>query len=261
MAKVSFQNVSKIYPEKGGDVTAVKDVSLEIADREFTVLAGPSGSGESTVLRMIAGLEEISKGDIYIGEKRINDVAPKDRDIAMVFQDCALYPHLSAFDNLAFGLKLRKYPTAEIKKRVADAASMLGFESLLDRKPKVLSGGQRLRIAIGRAVVRQPKVFLFDEPLSNLEPAMRVQMRTEIIKLHQRLQATMIYVTDDPVEAMTMGERIVVMNDGVVQQNDVPLLLYNEPVNLFVAGFFGSPPINVISGTLKEEGDKIRFRE
>jgi multiple sugar transport system ATP-binding protein len=261
MAKVSVQNVSKIYPEKGGDVTAVKDVILEIADREFTVIVGPSGSGKSTILRMIAGLEEISKGDIYIGEKRVNEVAPKDRDIAMVFQDYALYPHMTVFDNLAFGLKLRKYPKAEIKKRVADAVSILGIESLLDRKPKVLAGSQRLQVAVGRMIVRQPKVFLFDEPLSHLQPRMWLQMRTEIIKLHQRLQATMICVTDDPIEAMTMGDRIVVMNDGVVQQNDVPLVLYNEPVNLFVAGFLGSPAMNFISGTLKEEGDKIRFRE
>ena len=216
MAKVSVKNVSKIYPgDKGGDVTAVKDVSLEIADREFVVLVGPSGCGKSTTLRMIAGLEEISKGDIYIGDKRVNDVAPKDRDIAMVFQNYALYPHMSVYDNLAFGLKLRKFPKAEIKKRVVDAASILGIESLLDRKPKALSGGQRQRVAVGRAIVRQPKVFLFDEPLSNLDAKMRVQMRTEITKLHQRLQATMIYVTHDQIEAMTMGDRIVVMNDGV----------------------------------------------
>jgi multiple sugar transport system ATP-binding protein len=262
MAKVSVQNVYKIYPgDKGGDVTAVKDVSLEIADREFVVLVGPSGCGKSTTLRMIAGLEEISKGDIYIGDKRVNDVAPKDRDIAMVFQTYALYPHMSVYDNLAFGLKLRKLPRAEIKKRVVDAASILGIESLLDRKPKALSGGQRQRVAVGRAIVRQPKVFLFDEPLSNLDAKMRVQMRTEITKLHQRLQATMIYVTHDQIEAMTMGDRIVVMNEGIVQQNDAPLTLYNEPVNLFVAGFLGSPPMNFISGTLKQDGEKIRFTE
>ena len=262
MAKVSVQNVYKIYPgDKGQDVTAVKDVSLEIADREFVVLVGPSGCGKSTTLRMIAGLEEISKGDIYIGDKRVNDVAPKDRDIAMVFQNYALYPHMSVYDNLAFGLKLRKFPKPEIKKRVVDAASILGIESLLDRKPKALSGGQRQRVAVGRAIVRQPKVFLFDEPLSNLDAKMRVQMRTEITKLHQRLQATMIYVTHDQVEAMTMGDRIVVMNEGVVQQNDAPLTLYNEPVNLFVAGFLGSPPMNFISGTLKQDGEKIRFSE
>ena len=262
MAKVSVQNVYKIYPgDKGRDVTAVRDVSLEIADREFVVLVGPSGCGKSTTLRMIAGLEEISKGDIYIGDKRVNDVAPKDRDIAMVFQNYALYPHMSVYDNLAFGLKLRKFPKAEIKKRVVDAAGILGIEALLDRKPKALSGGQRQRVAVGRAIVRQPKVFLFDEPLSNLDAKMRVQMRTEITKLHQRLQATMIYVTHDQIEAMTMGDRIVVMNEGVVQQNDAPLTLYNNPVNLFVAGFLGSPPMNFISGTLKQDGEKIRFSE
>ncbi|MEO7168468.1 MAG: sn-glycerol-3-phosphate ABC transporter ATP-binding protein UgpC, partial [Chthoniobacterales bacterium] len=262
MAKVSVKNVSKIYPgDKGGDVTAVREISLEIADREFVVLVGPSGCGKSTTLRMIAGLEDISQGDVYIGEKRVNDVAPKDRDIAMVFQNYALYPHMSVYDNLAFGLKLRKFPKAEIKKRVVDAASILGIESLLERKPKALSGGQRQRVAVGRAIVRQPKVFLFDEPLSNLDAKMRVQMRAEITKLHQRLQATMIYVTHDQVEAMTMGDRIVVMNDGVVQQNDAPLVLYNEPVNLFVAGFLGSPPMNFVTGKLKQDGEKIRFNE
>ncbi|HEX4667800.1 MAG TPA: sn-glycerol-3-phosphate ABC transporter ATP-binding protein UgpC [Chthoniobacterales bacterium] len=262
MAKVSVNNVSKIYPgEKGSEVTAVNGVSLEIADREFVVLVGPSGCGKSTILRMIAGLEEISTGDLYIGEKRVNDVAPKDRDIAMVFQNYALYPHMSVYDNLAFGLKLRKFPKTEIRKRVVDAAGILGIESLLKRKPKALSGGQRLRVAVGRAIVRQPKVFLFDEPLSNLDAKMRVQMRSELTKLHQRLQATMIYVTHDQIEAMTMGDRIVVMHDGVVQQNDAPLVLYKEPVNLFVAGFLGSPPTNFISGTLKQDGDKIRFTE
>ena len=262
MAKVTVKNVYKIYPgEKGGDVTAVKDVSLDIADREFVVLVGPSGCGKSTTLRMIAGLEEISRGDIFIGDRRVNDVAPKDRDIAMVFQNYALYPHMSVYDNMAFGLKLRKFPKAEIKKRVQDAAGILGIEDLLDRKPKALSGGQRQRVAVGRAIVRQPKVFLFDEPLSNLDAKMRVQMRTEITKLHQRLQATMIYVTHDQVEAMTMGDRIVVMNQGVVQQNDAPLKLYNEPVNLFVAGFLGSPPMNFIHGTLKQDRDALVFRE
>ena len=262
MAKVSVKNIYKIYPgEKGRDVTAVSDVSLEIQDREFVVLVGPSGCGKSTTLRMIAGLEEISKGDIYIGERRVNDVPPKDRDIAMVFQNYALYPHMSVHDNLAFGLKLRKYPKAEIKKRVMDAASILGIEELLERKPKALSGGQRQRVAVGRAIVRQPKVFLFDEPLSNLDAKMRVQMRTEITKLHQRLQATMIYVTHDQIEAMTMGDRIVVMNNGVVQQTDAPLNLYNQPANLFVAGFLGSPPMNFINGTLKEERDSLVFSE
>ena len=262
MAKVSLKNVSKIYPrENGGEINAIKDLSLEIADGEFVVLAGSPGCGKSTVLRMIAGLEEISKGDIYIGEKRVNGVAPKDRDIAMVFQNYALYPHMSVYDNLSFGLKLRKFSQPEIKKRVVDAASILGIESLLDYKPIALSGAQRQRAAVGRALVRQPKVYLFDEPLFNLDPKLRVQMRAEIIKLHQRLQATMIYVTHDQIEAMTMGDRIAVMNDGRVQQIDVPLVLYNEPVNLFVAGFLGSPPMNFISGKLKEDGDKLRFHE
>src|SRR5437868_8032307 len=262
MAKVTVKNISKIYPgEKGRDVTAVRDVDLDIQDREFVVLVGPSGCGKSTTLRMIAGLEEISRGEIYIGDRLVNNVPPKDRDIAMVFQNYALYPHMSVYDNLAFGLKLRKYPKAEIRKRVNDAAGILGIEELLDRKPKALSGGQRQRAAVGRAIVRQPKVFLFDEPLSNLDAKMRVQMRAEITKLHQRLQATMIYVTHDQIEAMTMGDRIVVMNDGVVQQNDAPLVLYSKPVNLFVAGFLGSPPMNFISGTLKQNGDKIRFCE
>jgi multiple sugar transport system ATP-binding protein len=262
MAKVIVKNVYKIYPgDKGRDVTAVSDVTLEIQDREFVVLVGPSGCGKSTTLRMIAGLEEISKGDIYIGERRVNDVPPKDRDIAMVFQNYALYPHMSVYDNLAFGLKLRKYPKPEIKKRVIDAAAILGIEELLDRRPKALSGGQRQRVAVGRAIVRQPKVFLFDEPLSNLDAKMRVQMRTEITKLHQRLQATMIYVTHDQIEAMTMGDRIVVMNDGVVQQTDTPLALYNQPANLFVAGFLGSPPMNFINGTLKQERESLVFSE
>lgn len=262
MAKVTVKNVYKVYPgDKGRDVTAVSDVTLDIQDREFVVLVGPSGCGKSTTLRMIAGLEEISKGDIYIGDRRVNDVPPKDRDIAMVFQNYALYPHMSVYDNLAFGLKLRKYPKPEIKKRVMDAAGILGIEELLDRRPKALSGGQRQRVAVGRAIVRQPKVFLFDEPLSNLDAKMRVQMRTEITKLHQRLQATMIYVTHDQIEAMTMGDRIVVMNDGIVQQTDTPLLLYHQPANLFVAGFLGSPPMNFINGTLKQERDSLIFSE
>jgi multiple sugar transport system ATP-binding protein len=262
MAKVTVKNVYKIYPgDKGRHVTAVNDVTLDIQDREFVVLVGPSGCGKSTTLRMIAGLEEISKGDIYIGDRRVNDVPPKDRDIAMVFQNYALYPHMSVYDNLAFGLKLRKYPKPEIKKRVMDAAGILGIEELLDRRPKALSGGQRQRVAVGRAIVRQPKVFLFDEPLSNLDAKMRVQMRTEITKLHQRLQATMIYVTHDQIEAMTMGDRIVVMNDGVVQQTDTPLALYNQPANLFVAGFLGSPPMNFINGTLKQERESLMFSE
>ncbi|MCA1660161.1 MAG: sn-glycerol-3-phosphate ABC transporter ATP-binding protein UgpC [Verrucomicrobiaceae bacterium] len=262
MASVSVRNVYKIYPgDRGKDVTAVNDVSIEIADREFVVLVGPSGCGKSTTLRMVAGLEEISRGDIYIGDRRVNDVPPKDRDIAMVFQNYALYPHMSVYDNMAFGLKLRRFPKPEIRKRVEDAATILGIQELLERKPKALSGGQRQRVAVGRAIVRQPKVFLFDEPLSNLDAKMRVQMRTEITKLHQRLQATMIYVTHDQIEAMTMGDRIVVMNAGVVQQNDTPLKLYNEPVNLFVAGFLGSPPMNIIHGSLKQDRDALVFSE
>jgi multiple sugar transport system ATP-binding protein len=262
MAKVTVKNVSKIYPgEKGRDVTAVSDVNLDIQDREFVVLVGPSGCGKSTTLRMIAGLEEISRGEIYIGDRLVNNVPPKDRDIAMVFQNYALYPHMSVYDNLAFGLKLRRYPKAEIKKRVQDAAGILGIEELLDRKPKALSGGQRQRVAVGRAIVRQPKVFLFDEPLSNLDAKMRVQMRAEITKLHQRLQATMIYVTHDQIEAMTMGDRIVVMHNGLVQQTDTPLTLYNEPANLFVAGFLGSPPMNFVNGSLELEGNGLVFSE
>lgn len=226
MAKVSFQGVFKVYKgEKGKEVTAVNDFNLEVNDREFVVFVGPSGCGKSTTLRMVAGLEEISKGDVHIGDRRVNDIAPKDRDIAMVFQNYALYPHLSVYENLAFGLKMRKFPKAEIKKRVEEAAAILGIQDYLDRKPKALSGGQRQRVAVGRAIVRQPKVFLFDEPLSNLDAKMRVQMRTEITKLHQRLQATMIYVTHDQLEAMTMGDRIVVMKDGVIQQVDAPLVL------------------------------------
>ncbi|MEO8205970.1 MAG: sn-glycerol-3-phosphate ABC transporter ATP-binding protein UgpC, partial [Chthoniobacterales bacterium] len=262
MAKVSLKNVFKIYKgDRGKDVTAVTDFNLEIRDREFVVFVGPSGCGKSTTLRMIAGLEEISKGDVSINDKRVNDEPPKDRDIAMVFQNYALYPHMSVYDNMAFGLKLRKYPKAEIHKRVIEAAAILGIDQFLDRKPKALSGGQRQRVAVGRAIVRQPKVFLFDEPLSNLDAKMRVQMRTEITKLHQRLQATMIYVTHDQVEAMTMGERIVVMKDGLIHQVDEPLKLYNEPVNLFVAGFLGSPPMNFIAGTLSGESNNIIFKE
>jgi len=262
MAKVSLKNIFKIYPgEKGKDVTAVKDFNLEIEDREFIVFVGPSGCGKSTTLRMVAGLEEISKGDIYIGDKRVNDVPPKDRDIAMVFQNYALYPHMSVYDNMAFGLKLRKYPKDEIHKRVTEAADILGIEPYLDRKPKALSGGQRQRVAVGRAIVRQPKVFLFDEPLSNLDAKMRVQMRTEITKLHQRLQATMIYVTHDQIEAMTMGTRIVVMKDGLIQQVDSPLAIYSGPCNLFVAGFLGSPPMNLLKGSLASKDGNIQFKE
>ncbi len=262
MSKVTLKNVYKIYPgERGKDVTAVEDFSLEIFDREFVVFVGPSGCGKSTTLRMIAGLEDISKGDVLIGDKRVNDFPPKDRDIAMVFQNYALYPHMNVYDNMAFGLELRKYPKAEIKKRVMEAAGILGIEQLLDRRPKALSGGQRQRVAVGRAIVRQPEVFLFDEPLSNLDAKMRVQMRTEITKLHQRLQATMIYVTHDQIEAMTMGTRIVVMKDGVIQQVDTPLRIYSEPKNLFVAGFLGSPQMNLVLGTLHGQNGSLIFKE
>lgn len=262
MAKVTLKNVFKTYQgDKGGDISAVQDFNLEVKDREFVVFVGPSGCGKSTTLRMIAGLEEITKGDILIGDRLVNEVAPKDRDIAMVFQNYALYPHMSVYDNLAFELQLRKFPKAEIRKRVQEAAGILGIEELLERKPKALSGGQRQRVAVGRAIVRQPKVFLFDEPLSNLDAKMRVQMRTEITKLHQRLQATMIYVTHDQVEAMTMGDRIVVMKEGVIQQTDAPLALYNRPANLFVAGFLGSPSMNFIKGKLKDSADGVIFKE
>ena len=262
MAKVSLQDVGKTYTDgKGQEVTAVSGVNIEVAEREFLVLVGPSGCGKSTTLRMIAGLEEISSGEIAIDGRRVNDVPPKDRDIAMVFQSYALYPHMSVYDNMAFGLKLRKYPKAEIKRRVSEAASILGLEPYLERRPKALSGGQRQRVALGRAIVRQPKVFLFDEPLSNLDAKMRVQTRMELIRLHQRLQATMIYVTHDQVEAMTMGTRIAVMQGGLLQQIAPPLELYRAPRNLFVAGFLGSPPMNFVHGALTREGDRLAFRE
>jgi multiple sugar transport system ATP-binding protein len=247
MAEVKLVNISKSYD---GENKAVDKVNLEIMDKEFVVLVGPSGCGKSTTLRMVAGLEEISEGEIYIDEKLVNDMSPKNRDIAMVFQNYALYPHMNVFDNLAFGLKLRKYKKEEIEKRVNDAAKILELESLLKRKPKALSGGQRQRVAVGRAIVRHPKVFLFDEPLSNLDAKLRVQMRTEISKLHKRLGATIIYVTHDQTEAMTMGDKIVVMKDGIVQQVDTPLNLYNYPNNKFVAGFIGSPPMNFINGII-----------
>ena len=258
MANVVLENVYKIYP---GDVLAVDDASLEVRDQEFLVLVGPSGCGKSTTLRMVAGLEEITKGDIYIDGKRVNDVPPKNRDIAMVFQNYALYPHMTVYKNMAFGLKLRKYPKAEIEKRVREAADMLGIQELLNRKPKELSGGQRQRVAVGRAIVRKPKAFLFDEPLSNLDAKMRVQMRTEISKLHSRLDSTMIYVTHDQVEAMTMGDRIVVMKDGVIQQVAPPIELYDKPANLFVAGFIGSPPMNFFSGNLAHQNGALVFAE
>jgi multiple sugar transport system ATP-binding protein len=253
MAKVTLKNIYKVYP---GNVTAVKDVNLEIEDKEFVVLVGPSGCGKSTTLRMIAGLEEISSGELYIGDKLCNDVAPKDRDIAMVFQNYALYPHMTVYENMAFGLKLRKTPKDVIDKKVREAAKILDIEHLLDRKPKALSGGQRQRVALGRAIVREPKVFLMDEPLSNLDAKLRVQMRTEIAKLHKRLNTTFIYVTHDQTEAMTMGTRIVVMKDGVIQQIDSPQNIYQNPKNMFVAGFIGSPQMNFIdSKVIKENGN------
>ncbi|QYM80576.1 sn-glycerol-3-phosphate ABC transporter ATP-binding protein UgpC [Horticoccus luteus] len=262
MANVVIDNLVKIYPEKSGPgVRAVNSVSLSVADREFMVLVGPSGCGKSTTLRMIAGLEEISGGTIAIDGKVVNNVLPKDRDIAMVFQNYALYPHMTVYANMAFGLKLRKFPKAEIDSRVRDAAAMLGLEKYLDRKPKALSGGQRQRVAVGRAIVRKPKVFLFDEPLSNLDAKMRVSMRTEISKLHARLGATMIYVTHDQVEAMTMGDRICVMKDGNIMQVAEPLNLYNHPENMFVAGFIGSPPMNFFHGTIKRAGNHLAFVE
>ncbi|MFU0799637.1 MAG: sn-glycerol-3-phosphate ABC transporter ATP-binding protein UgpC [Xylanivirga thermophila] len=254
MASVTLKHIYKVYP---GGVTAVSDFNLDIADKEFIVLVGPSGCGKSTTLRMVAGLEEITEGELYIGDKLMNDVAPKDRDIAMVFQNYALYPHMTVYDNMAFGLKLRKTPKAEIDRRVKEAARILDIEHLLNRKPKALSGGQRQRVALGRAIVREPKVFLMDEPLSNLDAKLRVQMRTEITKLHNRLQTTFIYVTHDQTEAMTMGTRIVVMKDGFVQQVDTPQNLYDFPVNLFVAGFIGSPQMNFINAKLVKENDGV----
>lgn len=258
MAEVILKNIRKVYDK---DVVAVENANIEIKDQEFVVLVGPSGCGKSTTLRMIAGLEEITGGEISIDGTIVNDVPPKDRDIAMVFQNYALYPHMNVYQNMAFGLKLRKYPKDEIEARVQEAADILGIQDLLERKPKALSGGQRQRVAVGRAIVRKPKVFLFDEPLSNLDAKLRVQMRTEISKLHTRLGATMVYVTHDQVEAMTMGDRIVVMRDGLIQQIDKPLHLYNKPVNQFVAGFIGSPSMNFIRGKLSANGSGLVFDE
>ncbi|MPZ22075.1 MAG: sn-glycerol-3-phosphate ABC transporter ATP-binding protein UgpC [Dehalococcoidia bacterium] len=255
MASVTFDDVSKHFP--GG--TAVRDFSLEIADREFLVLVGPSGCGKSTTLRMLAGLEEISEGTIRIGERAVNNVPARDRDIAMVFQSYALYPHMTVYDNMAFGLSLRKMPKAEIRRRVDGAAQILGIEQLLDRKPKALSGGQRQRVALGRAIVREPAVFLFDEPLSNLDAKLRVQTRAEISKLHQRLGTTFIYVTHDQVEAMTMATRIAVMNLGELQQVGTPQQLYDHPANLFVAGFMGSPAMNFFRVTTTEDNGRLRL--
>ena len=254
MASLSLKNICKVYPN---GFEAVKDFNLEVEDQEFIIFVGPSGCGKSTTLRMIAGLEEISSGEFYIDGKLMNDVEPKDRDIAMVFQNYALYPHMTVFDNMAFGLKLRKVPKDEIKRKVEEAAKILDLEKLLDRKPKALSGGQRQRVAMGRAIVRNPKVFLMDEPLSNLDAKLRVQMRSEIASLHNRLKATIIYVTHDQTEAMTLGTRIVVLKDGVIMQVDSPQKLYNEPNNLFVAGFIGSPQMNFIDTKCKVEGDKV----
>lgn len=252
MASLSLKNINKTYPN---GFVAVKDFNLEIADQEFIIFVGPSGCGKSTTLRMIAGLEEITGGELWIGDKLVNDVEPKDRDIAMVFQNYALYPHMSVYDNMAFGLKLRKTPKDQIDQLVRESARILEIENLLDRKPKALSGGQRQRVAMGRAIVRNPKVFLMDEPLSNLDAKLRVQMRIVISKLHQRLQTTFIYVTHDQTEAMTLGTRIVVMKDGIIQQVDSPQNLYNTPNNLFVATFIGSPQMNIIEATVVKSGN------
>ena len=255
MASIKFDHVGKTF----GDVEVLKDLNIDIPDQEFLVLVGPSGCGKSTALRCLAGLEEITTGNIIIGDRVVNNVAPKDRDIAMVFQSYALYPHMSVFDNMAFGLKLRKVPKPEIKKRVDEAAEMISISHLLDRKPRQLSGGQRQRVALGRAIVRDPAVFLMDEPLSNLDAKLRVQTRAEISKLHQRLKTTFIYVTHDQTEAMTMGSRIAVMRDGVLQQLDTPQSLYDHPVNKFVAGFIGSPSMNFVRGTLKRGDGQVFF--
>ena len=254
MASLSLSHINKTYPN---GFQAVKDFNLEIEDKEFIIFVGPSGCGKSTTLRMIAGLEEISGGTLKIGDKVMNDVEPKDRDIAMVFQNYALYPHMTVYDNMAFGLKLRKVPKDQIDKAVREAARILDLDKLLDRKPKALSGGQRQRVAMGRAIVRNPKVFLMDEPLSNLDAKLRVQMRSEIASLHNRLKATIIYVTHDQTEAMTLGTRIVVLKDGVIMQVDSPQKLYNEPNNLFVAGFIGSPQMNFIDAVCKVEGERV----
>ena len=259
MASLSFRHIYKKYP---GGVTAVSDFCLEVKDKEFIIFVGPSGCGKTTTLRMIAGLEEITEGELHIGDTLVNDIAPKDRDIAMVFQNYALYPHMTVFDNMAFGLKLRKVPKEEIKRRVEEAARVLDITHLLDRKPKALSGGQKQRVALGRAIVRNPKVFLLDEPLSNLDAKLRAAMRTELTKLHKRVGTTFVYVTHDQVEAMTMATRIVVMKDGLIQQVDTPQTLYDYPCNIFVAGFIGTPQMNFINGTLvkKDEGVYFEFQ-
>ena len=254
MASLSLKHIYKRYP---GGVTAVSDFCLDIKDKEFIVFGGPSGCGKSTTLRMISGLEEITEGELYIGDRLVNDVAPKDRDIAMVFQNYALYPHMTVFENMAFGLKLRKTPKEEIKKRVEEAARVLDIAHLLDRKPKALSGGQRQRVALGRAIVREPKVFLLDEPLSNLDAKLRAAMRTELTKLHNKLGTTFVYVTHDQVEAMTMATRIVVMKDGLIQQVDTPQVLYDTPCNMFVAGFIGTPQMNFINALVENKGEDV----
>lgn len=260
MSGVTLKNLSKTYSPNSKDAFhAVKGIDLEIRDKEFMVLVGPSGCGKSTTLRMIAGLEEATSGDLYIGDRRVNDVLPKNRGIAMVFQNYALYPHMTVADNMAFGLRLRKKPKAEIRERVEEAADILGLTDMLGRKPKALSGGQRQRVALGRAIVRQPEVFLFDEPLSNLDAKMRVQMRAEISKLHARLDATMIYVTHDQTEAMTMGDRICVMKDGEIMQVDAPIDIYRTPSNVFTAGFIGLPQMNFFKGVIRVEANAVRF--
>ena len=257
MASITFKHVEKTYP---GNVTVVPDLNLEIQDKEFVILVGPSGCGKSTTLRMIAGLEDITSGELYIGDRVVNDVAPKDRDIAMVFQNYALYPHMTVYKNIAFGLTLQKIPQDEIDRRVHEAARALDLEHLLNRKPKALSGGQRQRVALGRAMVRNPAVFLLDEPLSNLDAKLRTAMRAEISRLHKRLQTTFVYVTHDQTEAMTMGDRIVVMKNGIIQQNDTPQTLYDSPCNLFVAGFIGSPQMNFLDAVIAEEDGKFLAR-
>lgn len=258
MAGVRLNHIVKRYT--GAEEATVKDFHLDIKDKEFLVLVGASGCGKSTTLRMIAGLEEITEGELYIGDRLVNDVAPKDRDIAMVFQSYALYPHMNVYQNMAFGLKLRKFKKADIDSRVRVAAKILDIEHLLDRKPKALSGGQRQRVALGRAIVREPQVFLMDEPLSNLDAKLRVAMRAEISKLHKRLETTIIYVTHDQTEAMTMGQRIVVMDKGIIQQAATPEEIYNHPVNMFVAGFIGSPSMNFLNGTLVDQAGALHFK-
>ncbi len=256
MPRLLLENVTKVYDR---DVYAARDISFAVEPEEFTVLVGPSGCGKTTTLRLIAGLEDLTSGDIYIDGHRVNDVSPKDRDVAMVFQNYALYPHMSVYDNMAFGLQVRKYPKQEIKERVVATAETLGISSLLERKPRQLSGGQRQRVALGRSIVRNPRLFLFDEPLSNLDAKMRVQMRAELARLHKKIHATIIYVTHDQVEAMTLGQKIIVLKDGEVQQVAGPMQLYKDPRNKFVAGFIGSPPMNFINGSIVKKNRAIVF--